>query len=207
MTTAVNSNRKRKVPYSISFGKEWQPCEKPFEGQSKDGGINLGFNFWIDNTQIVDADISALISSFLIGAMPPPFLRSEYIPISCITIVAMQGLDPIFLARNVGKSTFLSKCSCVPVRHSILPGNRWTHIEAEPMTSLILWPQKLGLQIGDYTSYGISRIFLECSVVFHAIDSHWEDDILFYTDISVMSQLETFKKENDKLEALIKVSV
>eukprot|EP01041_Mallomonas_annulata_P013404 gene13404-28427_t len=198
-----NSVRKRKLPYSISAGPEWQPCEKPWESVSDKGGVALGFNFWIENNQVLDGDLTNLITSVILGLDHPNFIKSGSSNPKSIVIAAIHGLDPMTLAEHLTNAPFLSECSAIPIRHSALYGNKWYSNETDSMTSLLLWPLKPSLTYKEIIKFPIDDLFRQSSVIFKATHYNWNDYLIFNYDNTVRSQFEQKKPTDGSLDSII----
>ena len=101
-----------------------KPCTKPFDATeigNKSLTVKLAFNYWMENAQIRDDDISKIIMNLYFPTFDskiftiPPEATDK---INHVVVVAAHCINYIDLQEQFQNLRFLPLCSSVPVNHS-----------------------------------------------------------------------------------------
>lgn len=101
-----------------------KPCTKPFDATeigSSSITVKLAFNFWIENAQIRDDEISQTIMNMYFAPFSSKFFTippGSVEKIDHLIVVAAHGISHVDLNEHIQNLRFLPLCSSVPVNHS-----------------------------------------------------------------------------------------
>ncbi len=165
--------------YFVNANSDTRPCEKPFESPI---GVELNFNYWIQNKYISDSCVNTLVVDMLGNNPSPSYLRkgqcnAEASAAKSVIVVAVHGCDPLELGLKLSSLPFLSTCTSMPIRHvaqlddsnsTLAAEKKWQYMTGENMSSLLLWPERIALSYGDLVGRTFRSLFMTCSIVFQA---------------------------------------
>jgi hypothetical protein len=172
-----NDNINDRASYNVNSGLAVKPCEKPFVGTS----VELNFNFWMKNKVLNDSFICRSILT-LLEQQTPSYMRKHSGSVNSVVLVCVHGLDPRELGDKLNSLPFLSDCSSMPLHHvahldehnsTDLPDKKWQYMEAENMTSILLWPERSALKHDVMNGMTSHDLFSTCSLSFQVLCSHF----------------------------------
>jgi hypothetical protein len=167
----INSNDNNdRAHYSVNSGLTVKPCERPFDTVN----VELNFNFWIHTKVLNDSCVSQSVLT-LLKQQTPSYLREQVNNVDSVVLLCVHGLDPRELGEKMKSLPFLRNCSSMPLHHvahldehntTDSPDKKWQYMEAENMSSILLWPERSPLKSDIMNGMTSSDLFSTCSLTF-----------------------------------------
>ena len=204
----IDHHQKQQCVPSVTGMPMQPPCFKPYESDDDRvaGGVRLDFNYWISNgAPLVDQHIQEIIMSILNDDLNNSYISfRKYFKIKHLVVVTLHGIDPMMLQLQLSSLAFMSKLSCMPIRHTTSPSTvlntihcdecirgtttQWSATDIVPMNTLLLWTELPPIRIGNRvlldkdgdSSYSqpVSAIdHRECAAMLHRL---FRDGILLF---------------------------